>query len=147
MKVAVGADAYGYPLKLVVTKWLKDNGHEVIDVGIHGMESDDKIIGYADAVAGAVSRGEAERGVLLCMSGGMMVIRANRWPKVRAVVGFKPEIVMHDREASDVNVLGLAAYDMSYRDVVGLMNTFMNTAFEALDRRVARLKLLSREAA
>lgn len=146
MKVAIGADVYGYPLKLVVAKWLKDHGHEVVDAGIHGMEADDKIIDYADAVAGAVSRGEAERGVLLCMSGGMMVIRANRWAKVRAVVGFKPEIVVHDREASDVNVLGLAAYDMTYREVVGLMDVFMNTTFEALDRRVTRLKLLSREA-
>lgn len=145
MKVAVGADAYGYPLKLVVTKWLKDNGHEVTDVGIHGMESDDRIIDYADAVAGAVSRAEAERGVLLCMSGGAMAIRANRWKGVRAIVGHNGLVMEHDRKATDANVLCFAAHYDSAHLVEFLLERFFKIEFEALERRVKRIAQLDRE--
>lgn len=140
MKVAVGADHYGYPLKLVVVRWLAEHGHEVVDVGCHEFQPDEKIADYADAVSSAVANGGVERGILLCMSGGAMCIRANRWPGVRAVLA--SETLEHDREASDVNVLGIAAYYESWESLVEKLAIFFETPFEALERRVKRLARL-----
>lgn len=142
MKVAIGADAYGYPMKLVAIRWLKAQGHEVADAGIHSMEPDARIMDYADAVAGAVSRGEADRGILMCMSGGFMCIRANRWPGVRAVMAMNGLVIKHDREASDSNVLCFAAHYMDANMLEHKLKTFMETPFEPLARRVARLARL-----
>jgi ribose 5-phosphate isomerase B len=142
MKVAIGADAYGYPLKLVALQWLKANGHKVNDVGIHGMEADEKILDYADAVAKAVAKGKAERGILLCKSGGAMCIRANRWPGVRAVVDNGGPGLKHDREACDVNILCFAAQYESAHLLEHRLKVFFDTAFEPLSRRVKRLKRL-----
>lgn len=140
MKVAVGADHYGYPLKLAVVRWLEENGHTVQDAGCHAFIADPNIAEYADAVAGAVAQGRAERGVLLCKSGGAMGIRANRWRGVRAVQG--GPALEHDREASDVNVLCVAAYYESWQQVEGYLETFFETGFQALERRVKRLARL-----
>ncbi len=143
MKVAIGADVYGFPMKMVAVKWLKAQGHEVVDVGIDGMEPDERIVEYADAVAGAVSRGEADRGVLLCMSGGFMCIRANRWPGVRAVMAMGGSLIIrHDREASDSNVLCFAAQFEDAHRVEHKLRMFMETPFEPLERRVKRLAKL-----
>ena len=142
MRVAIGADAYGYPMKLVAVKWLQGAGHEVVDVGIHGMTPDEAILDYADAVAGMVSRGEVERGILLCMSGGAMVIRANRWPKVRAVMAMGEEIVRHDREASDSNILCVAAQFIEPEILESQLGVFFEAVFEPLPRRVVRLERL-----
>jgi ribose 5-phosphate isomerase B len=142
MKVAVGADVFGFPLKLVVVKWLEANGHKVTDVGTHKYEADEKIADYADAVARAVATKKAERGILLCKSGGFMCIRANRYPGVRAVVYMNGIMLRHDREASDVNVLCLGAhFETPYR-VEHVLETFFETKFKKLARRVKRLKRL-----
>jgi ribose 5-phosphate isomerase B len=142
MKVVVGADMYGFPLKLVVVKWLEDNGHKVTDVGTHKYEADEKIADYADAVAKAVAGKKADRGILLCKSGGFMCIRANRYPGVRAVMAQSRPLLKHDREASDANVLCFGAHFDTAYVVESFLQAFLDIKFEELPRRVKRLKLL-----
>jgi ribose 5-phosphate isomerase B len=142
MKVVVGADMYGFPLKLVVVKWLEENGHKVTDVGTHKYEADEKIADYADAVAKAVAGKNADRGILLCKSGGFMCIRANRYPGVRAAMALNTGIIKHDREASDSNVLCVAAQYEHPAEIERQLEAFFTTEFESLPRRVKRLKLL-----
>lgn len=142
LRFAVGADAYGFELKQAVVAWLKADGHVVTDVGIDGPQPDERLMDYADGVAGAVSRGEADRGVLLCMSGGMMNIRANRWRGVRAVMALNEAMVAHDREASDSNVLCVAAHATTLPELERMLVVFVRSAFNPLERRVKRLARL-----
>jgi ribose 5-phosphate isomerase B len=85
MRIAVGADHAGFPLKEPVIAELERLGDEVVDLGTHNEEPAD-YPDYAQKVAEAVMRGEAERGLLLCGSGVGTSVAANKVPGVRAAV-------------------------------------------------------------
>jgi RpiB/LacA/LacB family sugar-phosphate isomerase len=123
---------------------LKNEGHEVTDVGINSAEPDDKILDYADMVAHSVSTGAADRGILLCLSGGIMCIRANRWPGIRAVLTDSPKGMIHDREASDANIMCIGTYYNTQYLMEFIMDRFLKTEFEPLERRLKRLEALDR---
>ncbi|MCH7580912.1 MAG: RpiB/LacA/LacB family sugar-phosphate isomerase, partial [Chloroflexi bacterium] len=83
MRIAVGADHAGFPLKAPAIAELESLGHEVLDLGTDSTEAVD-YPDYAQAVGEAVMRGEAERGLLLCGSGVGACVAANKVPGVRA---------------------------------------------------------------
>ena len=65
MKIAVGADHAGYPLKDALRKVLEREGHEVLDLGTGSEESVD-YPDFAASVARAVSDGTCAQGLLVC---------------------------------------------------------------------------------
>jgi ribose 5-phosphate isomerase B len=142
MKIALGNDHLGFSLKQAVAAWLEGQGHDVLDMGNLSAEADARICDYADTALAKVKGGGAERAILICQSGGFMVIRANKWAGLRAVVALTPESVAHDRQASDINVLGLAAGYMGQAEALACVGAFLETPFEPLPRRVARLARL-----
>ncbi len=79
MRIAVGADHLGLPLKDSVKRHLEDAGHEVVDFGVHETTPVD----YPDVavvVARAVADGTFERAILVCGTGIGMAITANKVP-------------------------------------------------------------------
>ena len=68
MKIAVGCDHAGFPLKDTVIEAVKVAGHEVIDVGAYSAESSD-FPDFVKKVGEKIQSGEAERGILICGSG------------------------------------------------------------------------------
>jgi RpiB/LacA/LacB family sugar-phosphate isomerase len=108
VKIAIGSDHGGYELKGILIKFLKDEGHQVSDLGTHSKESCDyPLIGFE--VATAVSAGKAERGVLICKTGVGMVIIANKVHGVRAAACYDAKMARSSREHNDCNVAVLAA--------------------------------------
>jgi ribose 5-phosphate isomerase B len=84
MKIAIGADHFGLPLKNVIRDYMRSKGYEVDDLGVN---SDDPV-DYPDvgaSVAEAVARGAYHRAVLVCGTGAGMAIVANKVHGVRAV--------------------------------------------------------------
>lgn len=65
MKIICGADHAGVEAKDASVAQLREAGHEVVDAGTQGGDSVD-YPDFANAVAGAVSGGDAERGILVC---------------------------------------------------------------------------------
>jgi ribose 5-phosphate isomerase B len=108
MKIAIGADHRGYELKNKLISFLKREGHEVVDFGTNSNESCDyPIIGFD--VAKSVSRGESQRGILICMSGMGMAIVANKVPGVRAAICDTTTDAGLSREHNDTNVIIISA--------------------------------------
>lgn len=142
MRIAVGCDHYGFPTKLVVKRCLEGQGHEVLDVGCEGMADDDGLCDHADSVAKAVLAGEVERGVLICGTGVAMCIRANRWPGIRAAVCSGGRDAKGARNNSDINVMVFEGQYISAFLVDHLLKDFVETPFEALERRVRRVAKL-----
>lgn len=68
MRVAIGVDHGGFPLKGPVVDYLTTAEHEVLDLGAYNMDPGDDYPDYAKAVGEAVLRGEAERGIIICGS-------------------------------------------------------------------------------
>ena len=146
MKIAIGTDHGGFELKALLIRRLKSAHHQVKDLGTFSpVPCDYPLIGAQ--VAGAVSRGRAQRGVLLCKSGGGMAIVANKFPGVRAVVCQTPASARHAREHNDCNVLVLGAEGLSSRQALAILSAWLNTRFAGgrHARRVRQIAQIERK--
>jgi ribose 5-phosphate isomerase B len=85
MKVAVGCDHGGFPLKDVVIEAVQAAGHEVIDVGTFSAEAVD-FPDFVKKVGEKVQTHEAERGILICGSGIGAAIAANKMKGIYASI-------------------------------------------------------------
>ena len=142
MKIAVGADHGGFELKEALIGRLKAAHHRVEDLGTFSPEPCDyPVIGAQ--VAERVSRGRAQRGLLLCKSGGGMAIVANRFPGVRAVVCQTPESARHARKHNDSNLLVLGAEGLSGRRALEILSAWLKTPF-AGGRHARRLRQITK---
>ncbi|MBP9733747.1 MAG: ribose 5-phosphate isomerase B [Candidatus Omnitrophica bacterium] len=128
MKIAIGTDHRGYEAKNKLAAALKADGHEVIDCGTNSAEPCD----YPDPafrVASQVSRGQADRGVLICMSGIGMAIAANKVKGVRAGLCHKSSTAKLSREHNDANVLVLSSMEAT-EPMENIVRTWLATPFE-----------------
>jgi ribose 5-phosphate isomerase B len=128
MRIAVGADHRGYPLKQQIAAWLRSQGHDVTDVGASSTESTDYPL-YAAQVARAVAGGQAERGVLVCATGVGMCITANKVRGVRATIAADEDVARSSRQHNDVNVLCLGERTTP-QAAQGILHTWLNTCFD-----------------
>lgn len=85
MRIAVGNDHAGHPLRSAVLEVIKSLDHQVIDFGTSEPASCD-YPDYARQVAAAVRDGRADLGVLMCGTGIGMSIAANKVGGVRAAL-------------------------------------------------------------
>lgn len=129
MRIALGSDHAGFPLKEYVRAYLVGVGHDVTDVGTSSEESCD----YPDfgaAVGRLVASGEAEKGVVVCGSGLGIAIAANKVCGVRAVQVMDPEMAAMARRHNDANVVSLAGRYIGTARAESILDAFLSTAFE-----------------
>jgi RpiB/LacA/LacB family sugar-phosphate isomerase len=105
--IAMGSDHGGVELKDFLAGVLRSKKIDVQDLGTHGSEPVD-YPDFGQRVAQQVSRGEADRGILICTTGIGMSILANKYPNVRAALVQDRETARSSREHNDANVLVLA---------------------------------------
>ena len=151
MKVAVGCDHGGFPLKDVVIESVKALGHEVIDVGTFSADAVD-FPDFTKLVGEKVQHGEAERGILICGSGIGAPIAANKMKGIYASICHDTysasQGVMHDA----MNVLCLGGRVIGPELVKVLVPAFLNARYlgddpggERLARRVGKIKKMEEE--
>ena len=129
MRVAVGFDHAGYPLRKAVVPLLERAGHEVIDCGTDSEQSVDYPV-HAARAAHLVSEGEADRAVLACGTGAGVSIVANKFAGVRAVNARDANDAEMGRRHNDANVLALAGRRLSEDQVREIVEIFLDTGFE-----------------
>jgi ribose 5-phosphate isomerase B len=145
MIVAIGSDHAGWSLKQELGEAIRAAGHEVRDLGTHGPGSVD-YPDFARAVAEAVSRGEAERGVLLCGSGVGVGVVANKVVRVRAAICHDTYSAHQGVEHDDLNVLCLGARVIGSELAREITLRFLEARFTDEPRHRRRLdKLLAVE--
>jgi len=128
VRIYLGSDHRGFELKEEILKWLRDEGYEVEEVGAYVFDPDDDYVDYAVKAAEMVEGGkEGDRAILLCGSGHGMEMVANRFPHVRAVLGFNDEVTRQGREDEDANVLVLPADWVSYKEACARGEIFLVT--------------------
>ena len=104
--VVIGSDHGGLQLKSVLAEALRQRGLDVRDMGTDNGDSVD-YPDFAEKVAGAVSRGEAVQGILICGTGIGMSIVANKFPGVRAALVTDDFMAQMAKEHNNANVLVL----------------------------------------
>ena len=139
MKIAVGCDHGGFPLKGRVLEEVRKAGHEPVDLGTHSADPVD-YPDYARAVGEAVRKGEAERGILLCGSGVGAAVAANKMRGIRAGVCHDTYSAHQGVEHDDMNVLCLGARIIGPEVVSELVRAFLGARFTGEARHVRRLE-------
>jgi ribose 5-phosphate isomerase B len=145
MRVAIGADHRGFAVRVKLVELVQQLGHEVIDVGAFTPDAVD----YPDIaaeVARKVSRGEVDRGILVCGTGLGMCIAANKVHGVRAAPCHDDITAEMSRRHNDANVLCLSADMLGERLIDRMVEIWLNTPFEAgrHARRVDKIMDLER---
>jgi len=147
MKIAIGCDHGGYPLKDGIVSQLKSMGHEVVDVGAFTYDAKDDYPDFAQGVARAVQEKKAEKGIILCGSGVGACITANKLKGVRACLCHDTYSAAQGVEHDDMNVLCLGARIIGSALVAEVVKAFANARFSGEERHARRLsKVLAIEA-
>ena len=138
--IAIAADHAGFDLKRLLGEEMRRGGRDVRDFGCDSTDSVD-YPDFADRLAGAIARGEARRGVLICGSGIGMSIRANRHAGIRAALCHGATDARLARLHNDANVLVLGARTTGIEVARECLEVFLTTAFEGgrHQRRVDKL--------
>ena len=137
MRIAIGADHAGFPLKQHLVETLGFLGHEVVDLGTDSTEAVD-YPPICAAVGRAVAAGEADRGIVLGGSGQGEQIAANKVHGVRAALCNDLYTARLSREHNDANVLSMGGRVVAVELAGEIMKLWLATEFEG-GRHVARL--------
>lgn len=148
MKIAVGFDHAGFPLKQTVLDAVHAAGHEFIDMGTDSADSVD-FPDFTEKVGRAIQNREAERGIVVCGSGIGACIAANKMKGVYASICHDTysaaQGVMHE----DMNVLCLGGRVIGIELAISLVNAFLGAEYqgnkdggERLARRVGKIHRL-----
>ena len=140
MKVVVGSDHRGLEAKRLVKSIIEQMGHECTDVGT----DDSHPVDYPDLAylaAGAVSKGQAERAILICATGLGMSIAANKLRGIRAALCHDELSARIARDHNDANVLCLSGDQLAEVLLRKIVEAWLTTEFSGgrHQRRVKKI--------
>lgn len=129
MRIIIGSDHAGYPMKEMVIVHLQNQGVQVEDVGTHGEESVD-YTDFGKKVASKVSDGTFDRGILICGTGLGMSMVANRFRGVRAALANDLFSAIMSRRHNDSNILVMGGRLIGDTLALQVVDTWLETPFE-----------------
>lgn len=130
MKIAIGSDHVGFPLKKEIAAYLRTMDVEVVDEGTYSAQIAVDYPDYARKVALAVSSGLCERGIVVCGTGVGVSIAVNKYPGIRAVLCSSVHIARQSRMHNDANVLAMGALVTQPEEAREYIDAWLTTAFE-----------------
>jgi glycine hydroxymethyltransferase len=142
MKIAIGSDHGGFPIKEKVRNLLAGRGLDVEDVGCTDTESVD-YPDYALEVAKQVSSGSVDEGVLVCTTGIGMDMTANKFPRIRAALCSTPRMALMARQHNDANILVLPGGLLAEEEAEEILDTWLSNGFSNESRHERRLQKVS----
>ena len=140
MRIAIGCDHRGLNLKQLVIKLIAEAEYSYEDFGCYTTDSVD-YPDIAKRVAGAVARGDFERGILICDTGIGMSIAANKVKGIRAALCHDALSARRARQHNDANILCLGAQEEG-EPIAEIVETFLTYDFEGgrHQRRVDKIR-------
>jgi len=147
MKLAIASDHAAFALKEDLVRWLREDGHEVDDLGTNGIESVDyPDFGYK--LADGIARGTIDRGIALCGSGIGISIAVNRVPAARCALVSEPLSARLARQHNDANVIAMGSRLIGPDMARACIEAFLTTAFLGgrHERRVEKLTKIPQDA-
>ena len=141
MRIAIGADHAGFPLKQDLSGYLRGQGHEVLDVGTDSTATVD-YPPFCAAAARAVISGDADRAIVLGGSGQGEQIAANKVHGIRAALCHDLYLARLSREHNDANVLAMGARVIAPTYAREIVRAWLATPFEG-GRHVPRIEQIA----
>lgn len=144
MKIALGADHAGFPLKAHVRASIENLGHHILDFGTNSTEPVD-FPDIVRATCGAVLDGTVRRAVLVCGSGAGAVMAANKIAGIRCTLAHEPYSAHQSVEHDDANTIAMGYWLVGQALVPAILKSFLEAEFDNTEetrRRVAKLNAL-----
>lgn len=136
MKLVIASDHAAFEAKQALISYLKEQGHDVLDVGTHSLESTH----YPEWAKKLVNEVLSQKipGILLCGSGIGVSMTANRYKGIRAALCHDEDDAKMSRLHNDANVLCLAGRKTPIDQLKQMVQVFISTSFEG-GRHQARI--------
>jgi ribose 5-phosphate isomerase B len=147
MVIAIAADHAGFRLKVFIVQFLKELGHNIVDLGTQSEEPVD-YPDYARAVAQEILNRRAERGILICGSGVGACAAVNKFPGIRAAICHDTFSAHQGVEDDDLNVLCLGARVIGPELAKEIVRVWLTATFSGAERhrrRLAKIDQIERE--
>jgi ribose 5-phosphate isomerase B len=146
MQIGLACDHGGFELKEELKAFLKSRGVEPVDMGAFSEDSVD----YPDfgvLVAEKVSRGELQKGILICGTGIGMSIVANKFPRIRAALANDLYSSRCSREHNDANILIIGGRIVGKELAREIVKVWLETPFSGgrHKRRLEKIEALEKE--
>src|SRR5512133_1976474 len=146
MRIVVGSDHAGFPLKGPVVETLRSWGHDVNDVGSYTPDPVD-FPDVAAKLCDVLLSGEAERGVMVCGTGVGASIATNKVSGIRSALCHDVYSAHQCVEHDNVNVLCIGAEIIGVKLAREILQACMKAEFSTAPefrRRVAKLEELDK---
>ncbi len=143
IRIALGADHAGYPVKEMLDKMLSKEGYVVLDLGTHSEDRTD-YPDYAFRVGKAVASGRCNWGILACGTGIGMCIAANKVKGVRAAVVWSVETARLAAEHNWANVLCVSGRVSTLSSIKKFVKKWLSTLPDRSSRHKRRIKKISK---
>ena len=140
MKIAIGNDHAAVEMKQEVAAYLRELGHEVVNMGTDTSESCN-YPEYGEKVARAVAAKEADCGVLICGTGVGISIAANKVKGIRAAVCSEPTTARLVKEHNNANIIAFGARIIGIETAKDILDAYLNAEFEG-GRHQKRIDLI-----
>ena len=137
-KIFISSDHAGFKLKENIKMYLDKKNYRYFDLGPENSNRVD-YPDYAHKVAKKVKLSKNHVGILVCGSGTGMNIAANKHKNIRAAQCFNLKSTKLSRLHNDANIITLGSRLLKKKNVLNIINVFLNTKFEG-GRHLKRVK-------
>lgn len=138
MRIAIGSDHVGFPLKASIVEVLEGEEHAVLDLGTHSPDPVD-YPSMTKAVATSLVKGFVDFGVIVCETSLGAAIAANKFAGIRAVACPDADSARHSRVRLNANFLCLTGSDIDGDGAVAIVKEWLSAAFSGDERTVREL--------
>jgi ribose 5-phosphate isomerase B len=145
MRIAIGSDDIGLPLKDVLAGYLSELGIEYVDFGAQSTDPVD-YPDVAKVVAREVRAGHFERGLLVCGTGLGMAITANKVRGIRAATVHDAYSAERARKSNNVQIITMGARVIGSESAKTVLKAWLDSEFQGggSTRKVAKIEELER---
>lgn len=139
LRLAVGGDHAGFPLKKMVVERFGDRVTELLDCGTDDEEACD-YPDFAVEVAERINSGQADRGLLICGSGVGVSVAANKITGIRAAICHDTYSARQGVEHDDMNVLCIGGRIIGSELAFEIIDAFLKARYTPEERHARRLQ-------
>lgn len=140
MKIGIGSDHGGFPLKESIKLYLEEQDIEYIDYGTNSLDSVD-YPDYGRKVAEGVVSGEVDRSIVICGTGIGISIAANKVKGIRCALCADTYSARMSMEHNNANVLALGGRVLGVDLALEIVKVWLTGKFEGgrHERRVNKI--------